>query len=95
MAKNKYGKVVFVLRFYTLNAPLKYLTDYIVLKDTVLGFMKSLTVEYADKMLNINTISPSIIEAKFLENMPDLMVQQNIVNRPLKRNANVEDIIPK
>ena len=94
MAKNKYGKVVFVLRFYTLNAPPKYLTYYIVLKDAVLGFMKSLAVEYADKILNINTVSPSMIETKFLENIPDLMVQQNAVNRPLKRNANVEDIIP-
>ena len=94
MVKNKYGKIVFMLTSCTLNVPPKYLSDYVTAKYALLGLMKSLAVEYADKHININAISPSMIETKFLENIPELVIKSNAQNNPMKRNAGVDDITP-
>ena len=94
MAGKKYGKLVFVLSSCVVNEPPKYMADYVTVKYALLGLMKSLAVDYADKELNINAISPSMIETKFLKGISDLMIQKNAMNSPLKRNAVVDDIIP-
>lgn len=94
MAKNKYGKVVLMLTSCTINVPPKYLSDYVTTKYALLGLMKSLAIEYANKFVNINAVSPSMIETKFLENIPDLVIKSNAENNPMKRNATVNDIIP-
>jgi 3-oxoacyl-[acyl-carrier protein] reductase len=94
MAKNKYGKIVFMLSSYVVNEPPKYLNSYVAVKYALLGFMKALASEYAEKKININAVSPSMIETKFLTNIPDIVVQSNAENNPMKRNATVDDIIP-
>lgn len=94
MAKQRYGKIVTVLSSYTVGTPPSYLSAYITAKYAQLGFIKSLAAEYADKSVQINAVSPSMIETKFLRNIPHLVVEQNSANHPLKRNATVEDIIP-
>jgi len=94
MSKKKYGKVVFILSSCTNNNPPKYANDYVTNKYALLGMMKSLASEYADKKLNINAISPSMMETKFLDNVPELIIHQNKENSPMKRNAEIKDIIP-
>lgn len=94
MAKQKYGKVVTVLSSVTTGSPPAYMNAYITAKYAQLGFIKSLAIEYADKAVQINAVSPSMIETKFLRDMPHLVVEQNSANHPLKRNATVEDVIP-
>jgi 3-oxoacyl-[acyl-carrier protein] reductase len=94
MARKEYGKVVLMLSAYTINEPAKYLNDYITVKYALLGFMKALAAEYAQKHININAVSPSMMETKFLENIPQLVVEQNAYNSPMKRNATVHDIVP-
>lgn len=94
MAAQKYGKVVTVLSSVTAGSPPAYMNDYITAKYAVLGFIKSLAAEYAGKSVQINAVSPSMIETKFLRDMPHLVVEQNSFNHPLRRNATVEDIVP-
>lgn len=94
MAKQRYGKVVAVLSSYTAGSPPAYLNAYITAKYAQLGFVKSLAAEYAAKSVQINAVSPSMIETKFLQNVPSLVVAQNSDSHPLKRNAAVKDIIP-
>lgn len=94
MAKQQYGKIVTVLSSYTVGTPPAYISGYITAKYALLGFIKSLAAEYADKAVQINAVSPSMIETKFLRDMPHLVVEQNSASHPLKRNATVEDVIP-
>ena len=93
MVKLKKGKIVFMLTSCTINTP-KYMANYSVVKFALLGLMKSLAVEYADKGINVNAVSPSMVETKFLENVPHFVIEQNAENNPLKRNAEVGDVIP-
>ena len=94
LAKEKKGKVVCMLSSVVLNIPPKTLTQYTVVKYSLLGLVKSLSNEYADKNIQINAISPSMIETKFLENINEKFVEINAYNHPLKRNAKVGDITP-
>ena len=94
MAKNKYGKVVVMLTSYTTNIPPKYLASYVTSKYALLGLVKALSNEYADKGIRINGISPSMIETKFLENIPELIIKQNAINSPTGSNLKVEDVVP-
>lgn len=94
MAKQRYGKVVIVLSSVTAGSAPSYMNPYVTAKYAQLGFIKSLAAEYASKSVQINAVSPSMIETKFLQNVPSLVVEQNSDSHPLKRNATVEDIIP-
>ena len=93
MTKAKYGNIIFMLSSNTVTTP-KYMLDYTIVKYALLGFMKALATEYAEKNIRVNAISPSMIETKFLENVPRLIVEQSALNNPLKRNAVVDDIVP-
>lgn len=94
MAKRKYGKVVFMLTSCVLNMPPKYQASYVAVKYALLGLMKSLSVEYADKGITVNGISPDMIETKFLSEVPELIVQKNAMDSPLGRNLTVQDVVP-
>ena len=93
MSKAKYGKIIFMLTSNTIETP-KFMVDYTTVKYALLGFMKSLATEYADKSININAVSPSMIETKFLSDVPHLIVEQSADSNPMKRNAVVDDIVP-
>ncbi len=60
----------------------------------LLGLMKALSVEYADRGIMVNGISPSMMETKFLKDVPELIVQQAAMNSPFGRNLLVEEIVP-
>lgn len=94
MAKQRYGKIVVVLTSGVINVPPKYLSAYITAKYAVMGFMKSIAIEYAEKNIGINAVLPSMIETKFLEEVSDIIVAKSAQSNPMGRNAQVEDIIP-
>ena len=94
LAKEKNGKVVLMLSSYVLGVPPKALAHYTTIKYALLGLVKSLSSEYADKNIQINAISPSMIDTKFLTNINEKIIELNSYNHPLKRNALVNDITP-
>ena len=94
MAKENYGRIVFMLSAYTIGLPPKYQSIYVTTKYSLLGLMKSLSVEYADKGINVNAVSPEMIETKFLSDLPRLIIEQNAQNRPNGRNLSVEEVLP-
>lgn len=94
MAKNKKGKIIFILSSVTLGIPPKFQTAYITEKYALLGIMKSLSNEYADKKICINAISPDMIDTKFLSNIPEIIREQNAIKSPLKRNLTVSEVVP-
>ena len=93
MAKNKYGKVVVMLSAYTLGNPPKFMSDYMAVKGALNGFMKATAAEYADKGLNINGISPNMMETKFLSNIDERIVEMSAEGTSKKRNISVTETV--
>lgn len=94
MAKNKYGKVVFMLTSYVIGVPPKYQTPYVTVKYALMGLMKGLSTEYASKGITVNAVSPDMMDTKFLADLPHLVVEQSAEESPLKRNLTVDEVIP-
>ena len=94
LAKERRGKVVLMLSSYVLGVPPKALSHYIIGKYAMLGLARSLSSEYSDKNIQINTVSPSMIETKFLDKINEKFVEIAAYNHPLKRNAKIHDVIP-
>lgn len=91
MQKQRYGRIVIMLSECTLGVPSRFMSDYTMVKYSLLGLVKSLAVEYADKGITANGISPAMMETKFLSDIDDRVIQMNAENSPMKRNAAVEE----
>lgn len=94
MAKNKYGKIVIMLSSVVKDLPPNNMCDYVTVKYSLMGLMKSLAVEYASKGININAVSPDMIETKFVLEIPELIRQMNAQNSPTGKNLDVSDVVP-
>lgn len=94
MSKQRYGKILFMLTSFTLSTPPKYQAPYITTKYALLGLMRDISQEYAEKGIMVNGVSPDMMETKFLCDIPDIVIQQNASNNPMGRNLTVEDVVP-
>ncbi len=94
MSKQKYGKIVFMLTSCTVGMPPKFTTVYTTAKYALLGLMKSLSVEYADKGITVNGVSPEMIETRFLKDLPDLIKEMNANEMPMGANLTVQQVVP-
>lgn len=94
MVKQKYGRIVFMLTSYVVGVPPKFQSPYVTVKYAEHGLMKNLASEYADKGITVNAVSPDMIETRYLDNIPHLIVEQNAERMPLKRNLKVDDVVP-
>jgi len=95
MSKNKFGRIVFMLtENVSKNIPGKYAVPYSVAKYALLGLMKCLSAEYAEKGITVNGVSPAMIDTAFVSGLPELTRRLNAENNPLKRNLTTDDVIP-
>lgn len=94
MQRARKGRILFMLTSSVLGMPPKYISAYVVIKSALQGLAKSLAAEYAEKGITVNCVAPSMIETKFLSDIPDLIVQISAKNNPMGRNATPEDITP-
>ena len=92
MAKARNGKIVIGLSSCTFNVPPKYLSSYVMAKYALMGLGRSRAAEYADKCIQVNMVSPSMMETKFLQNMHSHVIQQSAANNPSKRNVTTKDV---
>lgn len=93
MQQNKYGKILFMLSANTLNMPPKFQAAYTTIKYALLGLMKSLSGEYAEKGVFVYGVSPDMVKTKFLSKLPELMVEQYALSRPKKEILSVTDVV--
>lgn len=93
MAKRGSGKVVVMLSAVTLGMPPKFMSQYVVTKYALLGLMKSMAMEYADKGICVNGISPNMMETPFLSEIDERIVEMNRESCTLKRNVKVEETV--
>lgn len=94
MSKEKYGRIVFMLTSNTVEKPAKYQASYVIAKYALLGMMKALSVEYMDKGITVNGVSPDMMETKFLSAIPEMIIEQNAVLSPIGRNIKIEEVVP-
>ena len=94
MAKAKYGRVLFMATSYVLANPPKNTGAYIMAKNAIVGLMKSLASDYVSNGITVNSVSPSMIETKFLAETSHLIVEAAANDHPMKRNAQVNDVVP-
>lgn len=93
-AKADGGRVVIMLSMAVNDPTPKYHADYVMVKSALLALVKSLAVEYADKKITVNGISPGWVMTRYLENMPDHLIAQKAQESPIGRNLEVADIVP-
>lgn len=94
MAKKRAGKVVVMLTSCTIGMPPKFMNQYVIAKYALLGLMKGMAVEFADKGININGISPNMMETKFLANVNEKTIEMTKEASLLKRNISLEEVVP-
>ncbi len=94
MAKQKYGRVLFMLTSYIIGAPPKFTAAYVMAKEALHGLAKSLAADYAQSGITVNCVAPAMMETKFLAETPDLVVQASAEANPMGRNATPEDVAP-
>lgn len=93
MAKSKQGKIVIGLSSCTINMPPKYLSSYVMAKFALMGLGKAIAAEYAAKHIQVNMVSPSMMETKFLQKMHEQVIQQSAASNPTKCNVTPDDVI--
>lgn len=94
MVKQKYGRILFMLTSAISSQPAPaFWSTYITVKSSLYGLMKALSSEYARKGITVNGVSPSMIETKFLTDIPELARQIQAEKSPLKRNLVPQDVI--
>lgn len=94
MAKNNYGKIVVMLTAYTIGTPPKNMAGYCTVKYALLGLMKSIASDYGDQGININGVSPGMINTKFIDGIGRKIKEFTAESNPRHRNLEVEDVVP-
>lgn len=94
LKEKRKGRIIFMLSSCTENTPPKFTSPYVAVKYAMLGLMKALSAEYAERGITVNAVSPSMMETKFLDKVPELIVQQAAASSPFGRNLRVEDVVP-
>jgi 3-oxoacyl-[acyl-carrier protein] reductase len=70
MLKNKYGKIINITSIVGHTGNLGQ-ANYAASKAAIVGFSKSLAIEYAKKKININCISPGFIKTEMTDKIND------------------------
>lgn len=89
--KNKYGKVVLLSTLYTEIYPSEWL-HYITSKSALNGFAKALAIEYASKKININLISPGMMDTDLVSEVSEKTKLLTEAKTPLKRLCTTNDV---
>lgn len=93
MAKQKYGKVVAMLSSVTKGVPPKYLSSYVIVKYALMGLINSLVSEYKEKGIQINAVSPTMVETNFLSEIDDRIIEMTAESSSMKRNVEIQEVV--
>jgi 3-oxoacyl-[acyl-carrier protein] reductase len=94
MVKKHYGKIVVMLTAYTIGIPPQNMSGYVTVKYALLGLMKSIDSDFGNQGININGISPAMINTKFVEGIGRKIKEITAQKNPKHRNLEVRDVIP-
>lgn len=86
-------KVVLVLSSVTLGVPAKFMSGYTVVKYAELGLLRALAAEYAGTSVNINAVSPYMVDTQFLSEIPEKAREMAAAAAPEKRLATPAEVV--
>ena len=86
-------KIVLVLSSVTLGVPAKFMSGYTVVKYAELGLLRALAAEYAGTSVNINAVSPYMVETQFLSEIPEKAREMAAAAAPEKRLATTAEVV--
>ncbi len=89
--EKKYGKIVF-LTTQAIETPSSEWMHYIVSKSALAGFVRSLAIEFAGRGINVNMISPSMIDTDLVADIPKKVKMLTEAKTPLRRLCTSEDV---
>jgi len=93
MIKNeKKIKFITILTEYCIGKPPAMLSPYISAKYGLMGLTKCMASELARYNCTFNMISPSMTKTKLIADLPQILVDTNAYNNPLKRIAEPLDV---
>jgi 3-oxoacyl-[acyl-carrier protein] reductase len=87
----KFGKIV-LLTTQALETPSSDWVHYITAKSALSGFVKSLAVEYGQFGININMVSPSLIDTNLTSEIPKKIKLFTEAKTPLRKLCQTEDV---
>tara|TARA_B100001027_G_scaffold203040_1_gene164181 strand:+ start:737 stop:1474 length:738 start_codon:yes stop_codon:yes gene_type:complete len=91
MIKNKYGKIINITSVVGHTGNVGQ-SNYAASKSGIIGFSKTLALEYAKKNININCISPGFIETKMTDKI-DAKFKELIISKiPSNRLGSPDDV---
>ena len=91
MIKKKYGKIVNITSVVGHTGNVGQ-SNYAASKSGIIGFSKSLALEYAKKNININCVSPGFIETQMTDKI-DAKFKELIISKiPSNRLGSPEDV---
>ena len=91
MIKNKYGKIVNITSVVGHTGNVGQ-SNYAASKSGIIGFSKSLALEYAKKNININCISPGFIETQMTDKIDPKFKELIISKIPSNRLGTPDDV---
>lgn len=89
----QHTKVVLVLSSVTVGVPAKFMSAYTIVKYAELGLLRALAADYAGTAVNVNAVSPYMVETQFLSEIPEKAVQIAAAATPAKRLATPAEIV--
>lgn len=92
MTKMSTARVVFVVSSTTRGVPPKFMSAYGIIKQAQLGLVRALASEYGETGISVNAVSPSMVETRFLDHIPELAKEMSAAASPRKRNAKPEEV---
>lgn len=94
MVSDGYGKVVAMCSSCVIGTPPNFLSAYVSSKYQLLGFIKSLSVEYAEQGICVNALSPDMVDTKFLSSVPSVLKRRYAKTMAGGRLLEVNDVLP-
>jgi 3-oxoacyl-[acyl-carrier protein] reductase len=91
MIKNGYGKIINI-GSYSAEKPNNDWSHYITAKSALIGFTKSMAFELAPKGINVNMVTPSLVDTELTADIPEKFKLLTASQTPLRRLARAKDV---
>jgi acetoacetyl-CoA reductase len=91
MILHNYGRIINIASICGIKGS-KGQTNYCASKFGVVGFTKSLALEYSDKNILVNCICPGLTETDMIKDIREDILNKIISNQPIKKLIDVNEI---
>lgn len=91
MSKRQHGRIINITSIVGFTGNMGQ-ANYTAAKAGIVGFSKTLAIEYATKGITVNCIAPGFIETPMTEVLNDKIKESILVKIPMKKMGTPEDI---